>query len=72
LPTRLGFAAWEAILVGVAKNLETVKRLSNPELSQRIVRLIGGPELSPDALRGALSGTEKVKGRIGAGVRAFA
>ena len=72
LPSRIGFAAWEAILVGVARNLTVAVDLGDQQIGERIAQLLRGPELSQEALRGALSGTEKVKARIGAAIRAFA
>jgi len=72
LTNRVGYAAWEAILVGSAKNLENLSSASNAEIAERVRRFVEGPELSQDSLRGAISGTEKVKNRIGAAIRAFA
>lgn len=72
LPNNVGFAAWEAILVGVARNLGRVRNFSDEVLQRRVEAYVNGPELSQDALRGAISGTEKVKSRIGAAIRAFA
>ena len=71
LQDRGGFAFWEALMVGVGRNIDSLVNRDDDVISTALHRFRGIPELAPEALRAALSGTEKVKARISGAVAAF-
>lgn len=54
----------DAILVGIAKNIENVKNKTDQELNESYNTIMASPDFSEDALKEGLGSTEKVKNRI--------
>jgi hypothetical protein len=69
---RMGYSAWEALLVGVGRNIDALEKANEDTIANHFNRFRSLPALSQNALRGALSGTEKVKNRIKDAIDAFA
>lgn len=68
---RRTLAVVEALLVGVARNIDAVK-ISSPEaVSAAFEKMLTDEEFSEDKLRGGLANSERVKGRIDAATAAF-
>jgi Protein of unknown function DUF262 len=72
LSERKGFAYWEAMLVGVSKNKNSLETRSTADIKKSITKFNSISQLSPQALSADLSSTEKVKGRIEGAIAAFA
>ncbi|ATE72418.1 DUF262 domain-containing protein [Lysobacter capsici] len=68
---RRTLAVVEALLVGVARNMETVKASPPARVSDAFKRMLADEEFSEDKLRGGLANSERVKGRIDAATVAF-
>ncbi len=56
----------DAVLVGIADNIDELVTLTDAELGARMALLREHPSLSPDALKSDTTGTEKVQNRLGA------
>ena len=61
----------DALLVGIAKNIKTLKDCSSKDIIGKYNILISQPEFSNDALQEGLGATEKVKGRIKKAIEVF-
>jgi hypothetical protein len=61
----------EATLVGVAKNLSSLRNEDADEIKSRYFRMFEDAEFSQEKLNEGLSGRERVKGRIMAAVSSF-
>ncbi len=68
---RLGSSLLEALLVGVAKNLEHVAPMDNIILRQKFEELRSDHSLSSEFLSGGVAKKEKVEARINASIRIF-
>lgn len=68
---RRPLAVVEALLVGVATNLDKVRRASAGDMAAAFDVMLADEEFSEEKLRGGLANSERVKGRIDAAVAAF-
>lgn len=68
---RLGSSLLEALLVGVAKNLDYLTPMDNVILRQKFEELRNDQSLSSDFLSGGVAKKEKVEARINASIRIF-
>ncbi|WP_421268137.1 DUF262 domain-containing protein [Aeromonas veronii] len=68
---RLGSSLLEALLVGVAKNLEHVTPMDNVILRQKFEELRSDHSLSSEFLSGGVAKKEKVEARVNASIRIF-
>jgi hypothetical protein len=70
-PAKLPLSVMEATLVGVAKNLSSLRNEDVDEIKSRYFRMLEDAEFSQEKLNEGLSGRERVKGRIKAAVSSF-
>jgi hypothetical protein len=70
-PAKLPLSVMEATLVGVAKNLSSLRNEDADEIKSRYFRMLKDAEFSQEKLNEGLSGRERVKGRIMAAVSSF-
>lgn len=68
---RLGSSLLEALLVGVARNLEHVTPMDNVILRQKFEELRSDHSLSSEFLSGGVAKKEKVEARVNASIRIF-
>lgn len=68
---RLGSSTLEALLVGVAKNINHLEDLDDNEVRTRYEALKESPSLDSEYLSGGVSKKEKVEARIGDAIRIF-
>lgn len=61
----------DAILVGIAKNIQSLAECKDDEIIRRYKSLMNEPEFSPESLQEGLSATEKVRGRIEKAINIF-
>ena len=69
---RLGFSQTEALLVGVATNLEQVQQMMAAEFGQRMNDFLNIGSLSSEELRNDISSKERVNRRIDDSIKVFA
>ncbi|OQY79667.1 MAG: hypothetical protein B6D41_22325 [Chloroflexi bacterium UTCFX4] len=72
IPTKLGISVLEAILVGVARNLEYVEKLPAMRVKAMYSRLLEQEEFSDEKLREGLAGRARVISRLNAATSIFA
>lgn len=72
IPTKLGISVLEAILVGVARNLEHVEMLPAMRVKAMYSRLLEQEEFSDEKLREGLAGRARVISRLNAATSIFA
>lgn len=70
-PPKQPMSVLEAVLVGVALNIDDLERLPDPQLRSRYQALLSHEEFSETKLLEGLSGKQRVIGRIEAGVTTF-
>ncbi|MFN6339661.1 MAG: DUF262 domain-containing protein [Cyanobacteriota bacterium] len=70
-PGKLPLSVMEATLVGVAKNLPTLKHEDTNQIKKKFSIMLEDDEFSQEKLNEGLSGKERVKGRIMAAVSSF-
>ena len=70
-PAKLPLSVMEATLVGVAKNLSSLKSENPDKIKIKYSKMLEDAEFSQDRLNEGLSGRERVKGRIMAAISAF-
>ncbi|ENT5109167.1 DUF262 domain-containing protein [Pseudomonas aeruginosa] len=68
---RLNLSLLEALLVGVARNIQTVEGLTQEQAAQRFKNLKENDEFTEEKLVGGLSKTARVMGRLKAAVQIF-
>ncbi|QYE66306.1 hypothetical protein [Pseudomonas aeruginosa] len=68
---RLNLSLLEALLVGVARNIQTVEGLTQEQAAQRFKNLKENDEFTEEKLVGGLSKTARVMGRLKAAVQTF-
>ena len=61
----------DAILVGIAKNLDKLRRVSTEKLDELNAKVMQSPEFSSDEIMEGLGQKEKVKGRINKAISIF-
>jgi hypothetical protein len=72
---RRSLAVIEALLVGMARNIEHLQAVADQDAARVLAafeEMLLGAEFSEERLRGGLADAERVKGRIGAAISAFA
>ena len=70
-PAKQPLSIMEATLVGVAKNLSSLKSVDADAIKRMHKRMLENEEFSPKKLNEGLAGKERVKGRIKAAVASF-
>lgn len=65
-PPKQGFSVWEAVLVGVAHNLDRIEQAGPQTVEGAYTTLVNSPALSGVALQADLSSTDKVRARLAA------
>lgn len=70
-PAKMPLSVMEATLVGVAKNLSSLRNKDADEIKKRHSRMLEDEEFSQERLNEGLSGRDRVKGRIMAAVSSF-
>lgn len=68
---RLNLSLFEALLVGVARNIDAVERYSVAEMIQKFETLKGNEEFTEARLAEGLSKTIRVSGRMNAAIQSF-
>lgn len=70
-PDKVNVSIFEAVLVGVATNLDFLETVSNAKCDRKYKELIGSEPFSPDMLKEGLSGKPRVQERMNTAIRVF-
>ncbi len=70
-PTKTTISIIEATLVGIGRNIRTVKSLTKQQLQEKYRKMLSNEEFSEQRLSEGLAGKQRVIGRMSAAIKAF-